>query len=375
MFEKNSNMGRKKIKCGKCSNCLSGRWEKKCTNPSVSPRKVQTKSPPKKKKSPMIIKKRAAFDLASISFPKKKIQKTKNNNAAGFWARKVTDDPEQLIRRKRSSISAVSKRNQQLKAPTSKPSGKEEVIEALNYFGIGEKLGDRLKGKMFFCNSPSKLSKGRKSELVKVGKTLIHGILSLIHPQPEKVMDLVLKGKGKSNTSEIKQSVMMSATFQRVVEEYHAATSKNEKYRLLSILKPDFTRDQLSQLLGKKFSWYKYRIISHHADVWGPGATKINLPYTGLKYSDTDIEEVLNFILSPECIQNLAVGEHRIVNSDGTESFLPNFQRVYDEERLWKMFHGTQQQGQMSRSTFLSIVKLVTGNQQKQNDCFGCCLS
>ena len=122
----------------------------------------------------------------------------------------------------------------------------------------------------------------------------------------------------------------------------------------------------MCELLKENITWYRYRVISHHADVWGPGGDKLKLPYCGLKFSDQELEEVLSFILSPDCIQNLAYGEKRIVQSDGTEIFLPNFQRVYDVERMWNMFQQSEHKINMGRSTFTSIVKLVTGGQQSK---------
>ena len=164
----------------------------------------------------------------------------------------------------------------------------------------------------------------------------------------------------------VKEVVQRSVTFQRVAEQYKNATTREEKDRYLSILKPGLTRLEICELLEENITWYRYRVVSHHCDVWGPGGQKMELPYKGLNYSDADIDVVLSFILSPECIQKLAYGEKRVLQTDGTECFLPNFQRVYDVERMWKIFCKFKTNVEMSRSTFTSIVKLVTGSQQSK---------
>ena len=212
--------------------------------------------------------------------------------------------------------------------------------------------------KMFFGDaSPSKLCKGRKSELLRVAKTVVSNVLGLIHPRPERVLQLLFdKNTTTFDENKLKNTVQKSITFQKTIEAYRTTTNKAEKNRLLTILKPDLTWKELSEFLGVSITWYRYRLLSHHVDVWGPGADNISLPFTGLKFSRQEIDSVLEFILQPKCIQNLAYGEKRIVKTDGTEVFLPNFQRIYDAERLWKMYQNCEEKIAISRSTFLGIL-------------------
>mmetsp|Transcript_9142 Transcript_9142/g.12019 ORF Transcript_9142/g.12019 Transcript_9142/m.12019 type:complete len:137 (-) Transcript_9142:335-745(-) len=102
------------------------------------------------------------------------------------------------------------------------------------------------------------MSKGRKSELIKIAKALVFGVLGLIHPKPQRLVEVLFdKNKNKSSGNEIglKQMVQQSVTFQRVAEQYKNATSREEKDRFLSILKPDLTRLELCELLGENITW------------------------------------------------------------------------------------------------------------------------
>ena len=165
----------------------------------------------------------------------------------------------------------------------------------------------------------------------------------------------------------IKEAVKSSQTFVQLAESYKASESTQEKERILSILQVDLKLKEIEELVGEPISYYRYHIAKHHADVWGVGKEKISLPFSVLKYDRATLDDALEFILGPECIQNLAYGERRMLQTDGTETFLPNFQRIYDKEQLWKIYSERARDDVSkikSRSTFMEIVSMVTGSEQ-----------
>ena len=186
-FAEESEMaGPKKKRCGQCQKCLlakAGKWKMKCSN---IPQTSQTNStivctPPKEK--------RAALANANALLPKTKSIPSKANNQKGFWARKKSlatptprkrkSVPEDNLESKAMQISSPSSPKNTKKqktvenltvfsSPKTETEKKRQIVDTFEYFGISKCLTERLKSNMFFQSSPSKLCKGRKSELVRV---------------------------------------------------------------------------------------------------------------------------------------------------------------------------------------------------------------
>jgi len=252
-------VGRRKKKCGKCDNCLSGRWERKCQNPSAATKEDGQTLNDKVDERLATPPKRLCAVKATNQFPKTK-SLPKGNNQKGYWARKPSIKIKPSRENKRKQVPLKSSEDTLvLKTPRNKTTSKRQVIDCFDFFGISYELSERLKNKLFFrTHSPSQMSKGRKSELIKIAKALVFGVLGLIHPKPQRLVEVLFdKNKNKSSGNEIglKQMVQQSVTFQRVAEQYKNATSREEKDRFLSILKPDLTRLELCELLGENITW------------------------------------------------------------------------------------------------------------------------
>ena len=125
-------VGRRRMKCGKCDNCLSGRWERKCLRPlegQVSNVKVCDDN--------STLPKRECAVKASTQFPKTG-SLPKGNNTKGYWARIPSLKPKPARENKRKLQESKDGDTLVIKTTINKSTMKRQMIGTFDFFGISQ---------------------------------------------------------------------------------------------------------------------------------------------------------------------------------------------------------------------------------------------
>ena len=148
---------------------------------------------------------------------------------------------------------------------------------------------------------------------------------------------------------------------------FEKASSAMEKKRILSILAVERSYKSVCKALGLNISRYLFTEARIYGRAYGPGADTPNIKIKTLAFTETELQNVVQFVLSSENSTGIAWGEKFFTTTEGQQYTLPNFQRKFDPEELWKKFEKQQEQEsqrrKMKRNKFLEIVHAITNSQ------------
>lgn len=345
-------------RCQQCETCLFYPKKKKCLNPSKKLRVSVDESicaarPPFSEVTQLVNnvpsldsskcnvnKKEQLIKKASRKFLTRQTLHPFNRNPLGYHARAVPDSLSRNERMRHDSVSGQSKNSAQCQI-SKVPKNLERPL---------------------FLKEIDQLGKSRLALLKKTASNAALQALKSIHWDAEALLNLV-------GTNEPGKKQHESPVVDEIIRSYLSTESTNDKQRLLSILVLHFSRDSLSLKLGQPVSEHQYRVAKLHALHWGAGVSADPPMFKHQRYSREDIERVVNFCLHPERVKPLAYTNKTVITSIGDIVNLGSFTRIFDKESMWKQFDRQQKVQtvkQISRTVFLEIVMLATGNQQKK---------
>ena len=347
-------------RCGQCQNC-TGKWRQRCLNPrkdhSTNDEKITANCDVILDSGVKRVEK--VESLSSVSTIQKgfrtKLRHPKNNNPLGYYSRLLS---KPKVSGKSGTDNSDTHYSSQL-----------DISVLCKELGIGKDIPAKYSRKLKFIKSIEEMSKSRLSELLTTVERLVEDIIKILHPTQVQQILGCLAGRWFKDLNN-KTDLMNSRIVSEVATSYKHCDNKKEKERLLSVLVANFTRAELSKILGSEVKERTFKNARMHRACWGAGANGMKLPYRVLKFSEEDIKKLLIWIQNPENIQNIAVGEKRVISSEGEEYHFSNLQRKFPLEVLWKKYqkHLKEKREDMkwSQSTFEAVVKTITGSEQKK---------
>lgn len=162
-------------------------------------------------------------------------------------------------------------------------------------------------------------------------------VLHCIAPnQSNELFELIKKGE-KDDAPQISNSTDNKSVVNRLVTLYEETTSWSTKREILSLFVHDYTKDQLTTLIPglKKGCIDEAR---KHAAVNGPGKPiDVSKAYRH-RLDPTQVDHFIDFISSPNYLQDVAFGTRKIELSNEESFEIPNFVRTVTSCRLIDLY-------------------------------------
>lgn len=184
-------------------------------------------------------------------------------------------------------------------------------------------------------------------------------VLQCIAPgQSNALLDLIKKDDTQPPLSSSHDSELVN----RLVILFEESSSWSTKREILSLFVQDYTKAQLMTMIPGLSKW-RIDEARKHAALVGPGRP-IELPETHrLRLNPVKVDHFVDFISSPNYLQDVAFGTKAIKLSNGEEFKIPNVVRTVTTTRLVNLYLSFCQENDfepLGRSTLFGILKVCS---------------
>lgn len=182
-------------------------------------------------------------------------------------------------------------------------------------------------------------------------------VLHCIAPgQSNALFDLMKKDCTSSSCSSSKDGELIN----RLVMLYEESTSWPTKREILSLFVQDYTKAQLMTIIPGLSKW-RIDEARRHAALFGPGRPLEVPEVHRLRLNPVKVDHFIDFISSPNYLQDVAFGTKTIKLSNGEAFEIPNVVRTVTTSRLVNLYFSFCRENNfepLGRSSLFGILKV-----------------
>ena len=201
-------------------------------------------------------------------------------------------------------------------------------------------------------------------------------VLKAFHSDSEELLRLYARTReihGQCATSVLQSSaVLQMSGMKKIIAAYNSAPSTTDRKQILSIFSTLFSYADLQSCedFNPPVSRFAFGEANHHANAWGVACRAPDPVHVSVRIPTETLTEVMQHIMKPMFIQQVAFGSKDITLSDKTTLKVSKLQRKQLRERMWDHYEAehTDNEGNysgVSRSIYLEAVNLATSCDQK----------
>ncbi|XP_076105602.1 uncharacterized protein LOC143073719 isoform X2 [Mytilus galloprovincialis] len=201
-------------------------------------------------------------------------------------------------------------------------------------------------------------SERTKNDYVRKAKRIMHSVLGILVPQQESLFEEVL----------YESNAYKDQTLESFSKAYSSMSSWGTQRQILSLLVQDYSYNQLKDYIPD-LSRYKFSSARKHAEVVGVGKPVLQKKQFREKATIQQIENFLEFILSPAIMTDSPFGECTYKISSGITLKVPkiilNSVRTRTVTLYLKYCEETQNADILSERTYMRLLEAIEPNVRK----------
>ena len=227
----------------------------------------------------------------------------------------------------------------------------ESVLAALEAAGVhidraalGAKASDLRKPITIPCGG--KLGSTQRARLTRAGREIVHAIAAAVNPDGKGTAEMIAAALMPQPPLEARQRAAADkVAAANIVASYLDAKkrslSKQEQRQRLSALVPrtgrqGYTRPMLNKEFGLKLTKYEWGCVRLHALAFGNAATAEADAPKPAGLSEVKLKDAIEFIYSPDNMQQVAFGSMDITLSSGETMHVPATMRVHCRQKIYE---------------------------------------